>query len=97
MSNSKHQSDTASGRLPGNGNQADGRQRGPGDSVVGSQALLATEHPEILDADGGLAIDGGKLPGKHDDFDGEIDQNRAVPGANGEGGVKPPNDQDIRQ
>src|SRR4051812_32322004 len=33
--------------------------------------------------DGGIAIDGGKLPGNHDDFDGELREGRrSVPGAN---------------
>lgn len=49
----------------------------------------------ILLADGELAIDGGKLPGKHDDFDGELDQNREVPGAHGDGALRTPNPQDF--
>ena len=69
---SKHQADTPNGRQPG-----------PADVIVGGEAVMAEEHPEILDADGGLAIDGGKLPGRHDDFEGEIDQSRPVPGATG--------------
>lgn len=33
--------------------------------------------------DGGLAIAGGKLPGNHDDFEGELEEGpHAVPGAN---------------
>jgi hypothetical protein len=83
---SKHQADTPNARQPG-----------PADAIIGSEEILAEERPEILDSEGGLAIDGGKLPGKHDDFDGEIDANHNVPGAHGEGAVKPPNSRDLRQ
>ncbi|MGV3615507.1 MAG: hypothetical protein ACO1SV_09260 [Fimbriimonas sp.] len=81
---SKHQGDTPNGRTPG-----------PADSVIGSEVVLAESHPEILDEDGGLAIDGGKLPGRHDDFDGELDQNRGVPGADGDAGAKPHDTRDL--
>lgn len=59
------------------------RPTGPADVITGSEVLLAEEHPEIIDVDGGLAIDGGKLPGRHDDFEGELDQGHPVPGATG--------------
>lgn len=62
-------------------------QRVPGDSeVVLGQATAEDPQAlsEILTEDGALAIDGGKLPGNHDDFQGEIDQNpKPVPGAHG--------------
>lgn len=64
------------------------RQTGPADVITGSEILLAEEHPEIIDIDGGLAIDGGKLPGRHDDFEGELDQGHPVPGATGHAPVE---------
>lgn len=59
------------------------RQTGPAEVISGSEVTLAEDHPEIIDIDGGLAIDGGKLPGRHDDFEGELDQGHPVPGATG--------------
>jgi hypothetical protein len=63
-------------------------QRVPGNSEVILGPTTA-ENPEeadvVLTEDGAIAIDGGKLPGNKDDFDGEIDRhNRKVPGATGE-------------
>lgn len=87
MRTNKHQADTPNGKTPGFS-----------EVVMGEVAA----HPEfqegVLTNEGELAIDGGKLPGKHDDFDGEIDAPaKPVPGAHGEGAVKPPNSRDIRQ
>lgn len=52
----------------------------------------------VLDETGGLAVDGGKLPGAKDDFDGELDDDRpaVVPGADPNNAVRPPNAQDLR-
>lgn len=63
-------------------------QRVPGynETAIGHATAddsLATD--EVLTQDGAVAIDGGKLPGNHDDFAGEVDANpRPVPGAFGE-------------
>jgi len=51
----------------------------------------------VLTSEGELAIDGGKLPGNHDDFQNEMDDPaKPVPGAFGEGAIKPPNSRDLR-
>lgn len=64
------------------------KERVPGDSeVVLGHATAEDEEAtnRILTEDGALAIDGGKLPGNKDDFDGEVDTHaKPVPGAFGE-------------
>ncbi|HEY0867152.1 MAG TPA: hypothetical protein VGE01_07235 [Fimbriimonas sp.] len=63
-------------------------ERVPGDSEV-LLGHATAEDPEatnrVLTEDGALAIDGGKLPGNNDDFDGEVDEHaRRVAGAFGD-------------
>ncbi|AIE86319.1 hypothetical protein [Fimbriimonas ginsengisoli] len=52
--------------------------------VTGEGAAHPEQQEGVLTRDGELAIDGGKLPGRHDDFQGELDKgNHPVPGAYG--------------
>jgi hypothetical protein len=87
MRTTKHQGDTPNATTPGFS------------EVVMGEGTAHLENQEgVLTPEGDLAIDGGKLPGRHDDFQGELDQPaRPVAGAHGEGAVKPPNSRDIRQ
>jgi hypothetical protein len=68
-------------------------QHYPNQRVPGEQETLLGQptaedeqaNKRILTDDGALAIDGGKLPGNKDDFDGEVDSHaRIVAGAFGE-------------
>jgi hypothetical protein len=83
---SKHQANTPNGDIPG-----------PSDKGGASEEVLSSPHPAVLDADGGIAVDGGSLPGAKDDFEGETDGNGGVPGAHGPRATPPPNEQDIKQ
>jgi hypothetical protein len=65
--------DTSSRPTPG-GNQP--AESGEDTQTIGLDNAATTD-------DGGIAVDGGKLPGNHDDFEGELREGpHAVPGAN---------------
>jgi hypothetical protein len=67
--------------------------------VVHSEDQIIGQDTDGITSEGGIAIDGGKLAGNHDDFNGEVESRRLrnVPGADPNNEVHPPNDRDLRQ
>ena len=72
---------------------------GPAGAGVTTEEGGIDQINEATTADGGIAVDGGKLAGNKDDFDDELNErrNRNTPGADPENEVQPPNDRDLRQ
>jgi hypothetical protein len=67
-----------------------------GDGVTNNDGGIDLNSDATTD-DSGIAIDGGKLAGNIDDFDGQLDgQVKNVPGADPNNEVKPPNARDLR-
>jgi hypothetical protein len=62
-----------------------------GNYGIGGVGVRDDEQNPVLTADGDIAIDGGKLPGNKDDFDGELNERiHPVPGANSDAALSPP-------
>jgi hypothetical protein len=53
-----------------------------GDQLPADDSGIQPQSAEALTEDGGLALDGGKLPGNRDSFEGDLDADvKSVPGA----------------
>lgn len=73
MRTNKHQDNTPNPAVPGYT-----------ENVMTHEMIPEEAQSGILTPDGDLAIDGGKLPGNHDDFEGEIEERvHPVAGAHG--------------